>query len=105
MRNPGLLMDVRLEEGAKLSQEVPRGWNGFCYVYEGSGRIGGAKAKIEQNLVMGDGAPPPPSSRGPRPFLILLNHCCREAGLAAVKKRLEVVTDGQQHNKAPESTC
>lgn len=56
MRNPGLLMDVRLDAGAKFSQDVPRGWNGFCYVYEGAGKIGGAKAKIEQNLVMSDGA-------------------------------------------------
>ena len=84
MRNPGLLMDVRLEEGAKFSQEVPRGWNGFCYVYEGSGRIGGAKAKIEQNLVMDDGAglPPPSPLPASRPFSVILNHCCRKSELA-----------------------
>ena len=35
--------------------QVPQEYNGFCYVYEGTGKIGGAKARIEQNLVMGEG--------------------------------------------------
>ncbi len=52
-------MDVRLERGAKLSLEVPRGWNGVCYVYEGAGHIGGAAANTQHCLVMDDGAPSP----------------------------------------------
>jgi hypothetical protein len=35
--------------------QVPQEFTGFCYVYEGTGKIGGAKARIEQNLVMGEG--------------------------------------------------
>ena len=31
-------------------------FNGFCYVYEGSGTIGGSKAGEQQALVMGKGA-------------------------------------------------
>ncbi len=65
MTNPGLFMDVRLERGEKLSQEVPRGWNGFCYVYEGAGHIGSAAAMTQHCLVIDDGAP------GPLPWLIL----------------------------------
>mmetsp|Transcript_7028 Transcript_7028/g.20566 ORF Transcript_7028/g.20566 Transcript_7028/m.20566 type:complete len:360 (-) Transcript_7028:330-1409(-) len=72
MRNPGLLMDVRLDAGAKFSQDVPRGWNGFCYVYEGAGKIGGAKAKIEQNLVMSDGDSIQAEASGDSPLKFLL---------------------------------
>lgn len=48
--------------------QVPQEYNGFCYVYEGAGKIGGAKARPEQNLVMGEGrlwAPPPITHRCP----------------------------------------
>jgi redox-sensitive bicupin YhaK (pirin superfamily) len=55
MRNPGMLLDVHVAEGATFSQPVPESYNGFCYVYEGAGKIGGAKARPEQNLVMGAG--------------------------------------------------
>ncbi|KAL4858288.1 Pirin-like protein [Chlorella vulgaris] len=40
MRNPGLLLDVRLAAGAQLAQHVPEEWNCFAYVYDGKGRIG-----------------------------------------------------------------
>ena len=36
--------------------QVPEEFNGFCYVYEGSGKIGGTKASEQQALVMGKGA-------------------------------------------------
>ncbi|KAG2447312.1 hypothetical protein HYH02_007642 [Chlamydomonas schloesseri] len=55
MRNPGLLMDVRLAAGGNFTQEVPEGWNGFCYVYEGEGKISGSRAQPEQTLVLGPG--------------------------------------------------
>ncbi|KAG2434196.1 hypothetical protein HXX76_007922 [Chlamydomonas incerta] len=55
MRNPGLLMDVRLAAGAEFKQEVPQGWNGFCYVYDGEGKISGSRAQPEQTLVLGPG--------------------------------------------------
>lgn len=43
--------------------QVPQEFTGFCYVYEGAGKIGGAKARIEQNLVMGEGMLPWPCVR------------------------------------------
>jgi redox-sensitive bicupin YhaK (pirin superfamily) len=55
MRNPGMLLDVHVSEGATFATPVPQEFTGFCYVYEGTGKIGGAKARIEQNLVMGEG--------------------------------------------------
>jgi hypothetical protein len=48
MRNPGMLLDVRLGKGANFTQPVPEGWNGFAYVYEGTGEISGTKGKAEQ---------------------------------------------------------
>ena len=37
--------------------QVPEEFSGFCYVYEGSGKVGGTKASEQQALVMGKGAP------------------------------------------------
>jgi len=31
-----------------FKQLVPQGWNGFAYVYEGSGTVGGVKGRREQ---------------------------------------------------------
>ncbi|EFJ46046.1 hypothetical protein VOLCADRAFT_81996 [Volvox carteri f. nagariensis] len=55
MRNPGLLMDVRLAPGASFTQEVPLGWNGFAYVYDGEGRICGTRAQPEHVSAWVDG--------------------------------------------------
>ena len=55
MRNPGLLMDFRLEGGASFKQHVPADFNGFAYVYHGDGKLSGTKAKVEQALVLGPG--------------------------------------------------
>ncbi|PNH12230.1 Pirin-1 [Tetrabaena socialis] len=55
MRNPGLLMDVRLAAGANFTQEVSQGWNGFAYIYEGGGKVCGTKAQPEQTMVLGPG--------------------------------------------------
>lgn len=57
LRNPGTLLDVRLEAGAEWSADVDPAWNGFAYVYEGEGRIGGRPASVEHLFVWGnDGA-------------------------------------------------
>lgn len=55
MRNPGCLLDFRLQPGAQVTQHVPSDWNGFCYVYGGSGEISGASASVEHALVLGPG--------------------------------------------------
>lgn len=52
MRNPGMLLDVRLAPGASFQQAVPAEWNGFCYVYEGRGRIGDKAAQAEHAYVL-----------------------------------------------------
>ncbi|PSC74518.1 Pirin [Micractinium conductrix] len=52
MRNPGMLLDVRLSPGASFTHPVPEAWNGFCYVYEGSGRIGDKAAQGQHAYVL-----------------------------------------------------
>lgn len=51
LRNPGTLMDVRLEPGAEWSTEIDPAWNGFAYVYEGEGRLANTSAEIEHTYV------------------------------------------------------
>lgn len=52
LRNPGMLLDVRLAPGASFSQHVPEAWNGFAYVYGGKGRIGDKSAQEEHAYVL-----------------------------------------------------
>jgi len=53
LRNPGTLLDVRLEAGAEWAQEVTPEWNGFAYVYEGDGSLSGTKVAIQHAYVLG----------------------------------------------------
>lgn len=55
MRNPGLLLDIRLSKGSNFTQHVPKEWNGFAYVYEGRGQISGTAVKPQQAVVLGEG--------------------------------------------------
>lgn len=55
LRNPGTLLDMRLEAGAAVEQDVDADWNAFAYVYAGAGAIGGAEAKAGQAVVLGPG--------------------------------------------------
>lgn len=55
LRNPGMLLDVRLEAGAQWTQEVPAEWNGFAYVYEGNGRLSGESVAIQHAYIFGEG--------------------------------------------------
>jgi quercetin 2,3-dioxygenase len=48
MRNPGMLLDVRLDSGGRFEQPVSSDWNGFAYVYEGSGQLCGTRGSREQ---------------------------------------------------------
>lgn len=52
LRNPGMLLDVRLQPGASFTQHVPEAWNGFAYVYEGKGRIGDKNAQEEHAYIL-----------------------------------------------------
>ncbi|GBF99099.1 hypothetical protein Rsub_11908 [Raphidocelis subcapitata] len=74
MRNPGLLLDVSLEPGAKFEQAVPADWNAFAYVYAGAGTIGGAEAAREQAVVLagpGDGVAAEGGAPGGLSFLLI----------------------------------
>ncbi|KAK9833257.1 hypothetical protein WJX81_000488 [Elliptochloris bilobata] len=55
LRNPGLLLDVKLAPGAQFSQQVDPEWNSFLYVSDGAGIVSGVKANREQALVLGPG--------------------------------------------------
>jgi redox-sensitive bicupin YhaK (pirin superfamily) len=55
MKNPGMLFDVILQPGAAVTLQVPQGWAGFAYVYDGAGSISGSPAKMQHALVLGDG--------------------------------------------------
>ncbi|WIA14662.1 hypothetical protein OEZ85_003164 [Tetradesmus obliquus] len=55
MKNPGMLVDVILQPGAAVTLQVPQGWSGFAYVYDGAGSISGSPAKMQHALVLGDG--------------------------------------------------
>merc|ERR1711924_6784 len=56
LRNPGLLLDVRLAPGgSKFQHAFPKHWNAFAYVYEGAGSLCGSKAKAEHAVVFEQG--------------------------------------------------
>ncbi|KAI8473653.1 MAG: RmlC-like cupin domain-containing protein [Monoraphidium minutum] len=74
MRNPGMLLDFTLAPGAKISEPVPAEWNAFCYVYGGSGAIGGRAVAREQAAVLGPGGTleaEGPASGEPLSFLLI----------------------------------
>lgn len=47
LRNPGTLLHVQLQPGSSWRHALPREWNGFVYVYEGSGLVGDERAKAQ----------------------------------------------------------
>lgn len=73
LRNPGTLLDVRLQPGTEFTQEVPSEWNGFAYVYEGSGTIGDKKSEPQSAYILsneGDAVRAVAGSEGLRFLLI-----------------------------------
>jgi Pirin C-terminal cupin domain len=55
LRNPGLLMDVKLQKGGKFQHSFPLQWNCFAYIFDGNGTIGGAPAELQNAVVMEHG--------------------------------------------------
>lgn len=53
LRNPGMLLDVRLEGGVEWAQPIPQEWNGFAYVYQGSGEISGRNVEPQHAYIFG----------------------------------------------------
>lgn len=51
LRNPGLLMDVRISPGGTFKHAFPSSWNSFAYIYEGEGTIG-EQAVVKQHTVV-----------------------------------------------------
>lgn len=53
--NPSLILDVQVKPGGNFSTPINKDWNGFVYVSDGSGVIGGTQGKREQALVLDSG--------------------------------------------------
>ncbi|XP_078602071.1 pirin-like [Branchiostoma floridae x Branchiostoma japonicum] len=58
-RTPTMFLDFTLEPGAKYTQAVPKGWNGFVYVMSGNVHLGPEDkqtvGKPHDSLIMSDG--------------------------------------------------
>jgi redox-sensitive bicupin YhaK (pirin superfamily) len=55
LRNPGLLMDVKINAGGSFEHSFPSDWNAFAYVCEGEGLICESQAPVQHALVLGAG--------------------------------------------------
>ncbi len=49
---PTMYIDFSMEGGSTLKQAIPKGWNGFVYVLEGSATFGGHKGSAHHTLVL-----------------------------------------------------
>lgn len=49
---PVTMLEISLEPGASLSQELPGSYNGFIYILEGSGAFGAGQTPGQQNQVL-----------------------------------------------------
>ena len=50
-RTPIMMLDIHLQPGAKFSQPVPKSYNGFAYVWRGSGYLGTERTSMEMGQV------------------------------------------------------
>ena len=50
-RTPIMMLDIHLQPGAKFSQAVPKNFNGFAYVWRGSGYLGDDRIGVEMGQV------------------------------------------------------
>ena len=52
-----MYLDIHLKPGSSFSQNIPKDFNGFAYVWKGSGYLGEAKefARMGQAGILGDG--------------------------------------------------
>ncbi len=48
-RTPALYLDVHLKPNTKFEQVIPKGWNGFSYVYKGKAYYGENKKEAKMN--------------------------------------------------------
>jgi redox-sensitive bicupin YhaK (pirin superfamily) len=48
---PMMFLDIRLDEGKTLVQEVPAGYRGFLYILKGNGRLGATGAAVMTSQV------------------------------------------------------
>lgn len=52
LRNPGLLMDVRIGAKGMFEHSFPSEWNAFAYIYDGDGTIGNDSVSQQHAVVM-----------------------------------------------------
>ena len=50
-RTPIMMLDIHLQPDAKFSQAVPKNFNGFAYVWRGSGYLGEDRTSVEMGQV------------------------------------------------------
>ena len=50
-RTPIMYLDIRLQPGTVLSQAVPEEYDGFCYVWRGSGYLGAERRRAEKGQI------------------------------------------------------
>ncbi|XP_078683790.1 pirin-like isoform X2 [Branchiostoma floridae x Branchiostoma belcheri] len=78
-RTPTMYLDFKLEPGAKYTQAVPEGWNGFVYVLSGYVHLGPEDkqtvGKPHHTMVMSDGEGLTLENKGPEKV-----HCVLIAG-------------------------
>src|SRR5690606_28728720 len=49
---PVTMVEIELEAGASISQDLPGGYNGFIYIIEGSGTFGASRKQAEKGQVL-----------------------------------------------------
>ncbi|CAH1267728.1 Hypp3782 [Branchiostoma lanceolatum] len=75
-RTPTMFLDFKLEPGAKYTQAVPKGWNGFVHVLSGNVHLGPEDkqtvGKPHHTMVMGDGEGLTLQNKGPEKVQFVL---------------------------------
>lgn len=73
LRNPGLLLDVRLKANCPpWSHQIVSEWNAFAYVYQGSGKLGEKNASMQHAYIFSNAGDTVTAEAGPEGLRFLL---------------------------------
>lgn len=73
LRNPGLLMDVRLDANCPpWSHQIISEWNAFAYVYQGSGKLDDKNASMQHAYIFSNAGDTVTAVAGPEGLRFLL---------------------------------